>query len=380
MNKVFGVESHCGILDLLATSAFEAIERLYIGWPTRPDTWRDNGAPARRAIVQFIEAILHNTLRVHVVVVAPDESTSKAAEEQIRAAVRNKRISSLVIASDDCWMQDIGPVFARNTRTGELNGVCFRFNAWGGSGGGCYSSYKHDVVFGHALCKIRDLTVHDIPLTLEGGALSSDGCGTLLATRESVLHENRGNGSDAEQIADVLHRAVGARRVAWLPRGAAYDSDTDGHVDNIAVFIAPGEVLLLWADEMDNTAQHARSASALAALRAHDPLLRIHLVDAPPTLFRSVQEAKGVVAASDARSRPFGEPLCASYVNIVILEDCVFAPRFDVPVADRRAYAQLTAAFKSSCRRVVMVDAKELVLAGGGLHCITLAEPKRYPN
>lgn len=369
--------SHEKPLDLVATALFEAIDRLYIGWPTRPDIWREHGKPGQNAIVQFASKVLQNTVNVQVTIVTVNEQIRAAVDKRLSSSIGRPdihRISTIAIASDDCWLQDIGPVFGRDSR-GKLHGVCFKFDAWGSSyGDGCYSNYERDAMFGRLFCARKNLPAHDAPLTLEGGGLSSNGNGTLLATRESILNQNRGNGSE-QHVTEILNGLLGARNIKWIPNGALYDVDTNGHVDNMCVFTAPNEVLLLWADNTKCSMQHARSKAALAVLQAHDPPLVVHLVDAPPPILRAQHEADGVIAAHGTQSRPCGEALCASYVNIVIVEDVVFAPRFGVPVADERAYTQLTAAFRSSARKVVMVDARELVLAGGGLHCISLAQP-----
>lgn len=364
----------------VATPAFEPFSRFYIGWPIRSDTWRDGGAPARTAIINFVSSILAHTKRVHVAITIDDEFARASVEEKLASrlgASARARASILSIPSDDCWMQDIGPIFRRST-DGGLSGVNFRFNAWGGVAGGCYANWARDTSFGGSLLRSVGLPAGRAEeVVLEGGALSHDGRGTTLLTTECALHANR-NGTDARaRVEQSLHDALGARKVIWLPEGAAFDADTDGHVDNLATFIAPSTVLLLWADEATSPLQHARSRRALEVLStatdADGRPLIVCTVDAPPPIRRTPEEA--VAHSPSAKSRPVGETLCASYVNLVIIESTVFAPRFGVPEADEKAVRQLTEAFKPTGRTVVQVDARELILAGGGLHCISLGQP-----
>lgn len=365
----------------VATSAFEPLTRLYIGWPIRTDTWRAGCAPARAAIIDFVACILSHTNRVHIALVIGSESARSSAADHIArhpSASLRLRTSVLFIPSDDCWLQDIGPIFRRSA-DGRLSGARFRFNAWGGVSGGCYDEWGADAAFGDSLLREARLPAGPLvdDVVLEGGGLSHDGEGTTLLTRECALNANRNGAGAQARVECALADALGARRVIWLPEGAAFDSDTDGHVDNLAVFIAPATVLLLWAREEEGLLQHARSRRALDVLMkatdARGRRLVVHTVDAPPPIRRTAGEV--IVRGQGAKERPVGEKLCASYVNLVIVEETVFAPRFGVAEADERALRQLREAFKTTGRRVVQVDARELILAGGGLHCMSLGQP-----
>ncbi len=364
---------------LVVTAGFHNFSHFYIGWPTRTDTWRQNGNPARGAIEDFVLAILRNTTRVTVIIVASGKADQVTASERfstILSEANKLRFHVNCIPSNDCWLQDTGPTFARSD-IGKVVGISFKFNAWGGEKGGCYADYSLDQEFATQLLRNRQLGEVKSNLVIEGGALSTDGRGTLLTTRECLLNENRNGRENAVQLETELRNVLGIRKLIWLPRGAAFDTDTDGHVDNMAVFIAPSTVLLLWADADVFPEQHERSREALAVLReardADGNRLRIFLVDTPPPLRRVAEEAIAVVQG--AKERVEGDVLCASYVNLVMIEDVVIAPKFGHAGADKKAYQQLSSAFKSIGKRVVQVNARELILAGGGLHCISLGEP-----
>ena len=364
---------------LTACSPFEKYARVYIGWPTRTDAWREGAKHARNAVARFASSIIYNTNEIEVVLVSSSLADKKKAEDALLPLIEppySSRISVIAIPSNDCWLQDIGPVYVRSPQ-GQVRGVCFQFNAWGGSMGGCYTEYGLDSLFSCALLRRTPYPCQKADIILEGGSLSSDGRGTFLTTRECLLNSNRNPDLDQSAIEEVLTVHLGARKVIWLDEGAAYDSDTDGHVDNIATFIALATVLLLWADAEVCAEQHRRSSNALEILNSSTDVngtpLQVHLVNAPRPMHRTQEEALDI--SQGAKARMAGDRLCASYVNVLIMENTVFAPSFGDATADELARIQLETAFAASMRKVLMIPARELVLAGGGLHCISLAEP-----
>ncbi|KAI0563800.1 agmatine deiminase [Gracilaria domingensis] len=363
---------------------------ILVGWPQRQDTWRLNGAPARDAIVHFIQAVLSNTCDIHVSIIVGEGNHHKDIRDLYSKkwpvmCLQSGRFSVEYIPMNDCWIRDTGPflVVDRNLSDSRLDatGVCFRFNAWGGANGGCYKDCSKDSEVAALLCHRFDIEARHVNMVLEGGSISSDGQGTLLVTRECLLNANRNPQLTKQDIERTLRIKLGAQKVIWLPFGAAYDTDTDGHVDNMAIFIRPGHVLLLWADQTIFPDQYRRSKLALQVLEnstdAAGNALVIHKVTAPPTLTRSRIEANGVqnVSPSIAKARCEGERLCASYVNVVITDEAVFAPAFGDVQADNRARAELEMAFAETGQSIVMVNAREIVLGGGGFHCMTATIP-----
>lgn len=361
-----------------ATPDWAPCSTLLLGWPTRPDTWRLGGAPARAALLDFATLVLSRTAALRVVVVEDDAVapalSARAALSALAAPLR-ARAAVLRVPLDDCWLRDTGPVMLRAGRA-----AVFRFNAWGGADGGCYASFARDARAGARLARALRLRARVADMVLEGGAVCADGAGTLLATEQCLLHRNRNAGWSRGRVEGALADALAARKVVWLPDGAAFDAETDGHVDNIAAFVAPAHVLLLWASPEGCPEQHRRSAAALRSLRcatdAAGAPLRVSTVTAPSPVVRTREEAEGVVAADGVRARPEGERVCASYVNFVVAEGVVFVPAFGDDESDCRARREMEATFEEYGRKVVMVQAREFVLAGGGLHCLSVGVPQ----
>lgn len=356
-----------------ATPHFRDITRLYIGWPTRGDTWRNGGEPARNAVLEYACLVLQHTQHAEVLLVAGTQDALVEAKVAVEGTGFCTRIRAMHVPFDDCWLQDIGPVFVRR-KDGRLEGVSFAFNGWGG--GVCYSEYFNDAKFGRSFCATIDggggsdgIECRSVDINLEGGAIITNGSGTAVLTRECVRHR----GLDEKRVAEELKEALGIDEILWIPYGAPHDADTNGHADNAAVFVAENRVLLQWYPDGDEDG-NMRCKAALNALKNAKPQLDVCFVQAPDEMTRMKEEADGIRTKEGSQKRPAGEPLCASYTNIVVVENKVFAPSFGVP-QDAPARADIARAFEIPIESVVPVPAREFVLAGGGLHCMSLAMP-----
>lgn len=170
-------------------------------------------------------------------------------------------------------------------------------------------------------------------------------------------------------------------QVIWLQYGLHADDDTNGHVDNIAAFAAPGVVLLSWTDD-ERDPQYQRSLHCLRVLEASTDAqgraVRVIKLPLPPPLHYTDEEARGVVPVPGTVPRSAGTRLAASYANFYIANGGVVMPLFGVP-EDEQAKAVLEAAFPE--RRVVGVPTREVLLGGGNIHCITQQQPAaRQPS
>lgn len=370
-----------------------------------------------------------------------------------------RRLSMLSIPMDDCWMRDVSPIWVVSTSHGDagltkvtnrsdeyyddnsdrarlddlkfhgdnhpngvskhpamLHGVCFAFNAWGGVTEGCYTNYERDRQVASLLCDEFRIHKKQLDFVMEGGAITLDGQGTAIVTEQCVLNCNRNpirnddcdsgsNRISKSFVKRVLHAHLGVTTVLWIPYGLANDHDTDGHVDNMALFIRPSHVLLAWTTEGPNAARCAAARHVLEnSVDASGCMLTVHTVCVPPAVRRSEDQAlrqQGMEhdlvneKEGQAKARPVGELLCASYVNIVQLEQAVFVPAFGFADTDRQARSDIQAAFDAAVDgsektgakdgvgagagarrfRIVSVDASEFILAGGGLHCLTQTIP-----
>jgi agmatine deiminase len=333
-------------------------------WPERPDNWREAARPAQLAFTQVAAAIA----RFEPVTVGVSTAHYAAARALLPDAVR-----LVEMAHDDAWMRDVGPTCVVDAR-GNVRGVHWRFNAWGGLEGGLYFPWDNDEQVGHKVLEIERLDRYRAPLVMEGGALHVDGAGTALVTEECLLNRNRNPQLDRAAIEARLREYLGVAKVIWLGKGVVND-ETGGHIDNLACFVRPGVVCLTWPDDRRDP-QYPISVDAFERLRdardARGRRLEVVRLPMPGPLTTSTQEAAGVLHHKGTRVRLAGERLAASYVNFYIANGGIVMPLLDART-DRRAAARLKRLFPG--RRVVGVPAREILLGGGNIHCITQQIP-----
>jgi agmatine deiminase len=270
-----------------------------------------------------------------------DPSQESQARPFLGAAV-----DLLPIPIDDSWIRDSGPIVVTDGRGGRAL-VDFRFNGWGGR----YQPYDRDDALPAALAAHLGLPRYEAPLVLEGGAITVDGQGTLLTTASCLLNVNRNPGVAREDVDAVLRNYLGAASVIWFAHGWSQTRDTDGHIDGIAIFTKPGELLLL--DPADPTDPDA----ALAAAN------------------------RGVLAATpDSRGRTVyvmsldpGAVVDIPYANIYVANGVAIVP--GGTSSDEVVRDQIAKAFPD--REIVQVPARTLHEGGGGPHCITQQVPVR---
>jgi agmatine deiminase len=254
---------------------------------------------------------------------------------------------------DDSWARDTGPTFLIGSN-GRRKAVQWQFNAWGGK----YRPYGDDADLASRIAEYAEIDVLEAPLICEGGAIHTDGEGTLITTEQCLLNSNRNPHLGKEEIEFLLRRYAGVEKVIWLGGGFS-DDETDGHVDNIACFAEPGRVIV-----------GVPSSPSLP--------------DAPPVkeAIRRLQrerDAKGraleVVELPQPRRVRFdwrGRILQTSYLNFYLANGGIVMPSFDDP-NDDKAEAVLAACFPG--RDVLQVEVLDLLQGGGGIHCISLGEP-----
>jgi agmatine deiminase len=333
-------------------------------WPERGDTWRNAGKPAQQAFTAVASAIATS----EPVTVGVSASQFEHARSMLPANIRVVELSH-----DDAWMRDVGPTCVVNNH-GEVRGVDWEFNAWGGKHGGLYTSWDQDDLVARKVLEIERLGRYRAPFILEGGAIHVDGKGTALVTEECLLNPNRNPGLDIGQIELLLAEYLGVSTIIWLGEGV-YKDETDGHIDNLCCFIKPGEVALTWTDNKRDP-QYKRSLDALHRLeRARDARgrkLKIHLLPQPGPLYITRKEADGLARSGAAKLRSEGDRLAASYINFYIGNSVIVAPLLDAK-HDRKVMSKLRQLFPK--RRVIGVPAREILLGGGGIHCITQQIP-----
>jgi len=320
-----------------------AHERCWMAWPCRAELWGDTLDEARRAYAAVARAIA---------AFEPVTMIAREADADDASALCGPTVTIMTAPIDDSWMRDIGPTFVLG-EGGAVAGVSWRFNAWGGK----YRGFQNDAALAGLLLDRLGIPCFDAPFVLEGGAIHSDGEGTVLTTESVLLNSNRGMASSRAVAEALLRDWIGAEKVIWLQAGLAED-ETDGHIDNVACFAAPGRVLALAAPDGSDV-NHAGLAANLA-------------------LLASERDARGrtlevIPIRQTTRMDSAGRPLAASYINFYIANGGVVMPSF-ASDEDEAAAAAVRSAFPD--RRVVQVDARSIIRGGGGIHCITQQQPR----
>ena len=344
---------------------FEPHAGCWMLWPERHDNWRAGAVPAQQAYAAVASAIAQS----EPVTMCASAEQFQHAREQLPSSVRVVEMSS-----DDAWMRDVGPTFVTDRR-GCVRGVDWIFNAWGGRSGGLYTPWDMDDQVAAKVLEIEHCERYRAPFVLEGGSIHVDGRGTLLTTEECLLNPNRNPDLRRGQIESLLQRYLGIRQIVWLGRGV-YKDETDGHIDNLCCFARPGEVALTWCEDPGDP-QYDISHEAYEVLRtsrdARSKALKIHKLSQPGPLYMTDSEAAGIEQVPGSRQRRGGDRLAGSYVNFYIANRHILMPLLD-PRTDRRAKAQLARLFPG--RKVIGVPAREILLGGGNIHCITQQQPR----
>ncbi|HEX2708862.1 MAG TPA: agmatine deiminase [Solirubrobacterales bacterium] len=345
---------------------FEPHSGCWMAWPERPDNWRWGAKPAQAAYAAVAEAIAVS----EPVTMATSDAQFEHCRSLLPASVRVVEVST-----DDAWIRDTGPTFVIDGGGGR-RGVDWRFNAWGGLEGGLYFPWDRDDRVARKVLEVEGADRYPAPFVLEGGSIHVDGEGTVLATEECLLNRNRNPELSREQIEAALHEYLGTEKVVWLGHGV-HEDETDGHVDNLACFARPGVVLLTWTDE-ESDPQHEISRDALARLEAASDArgrsFEIVRLPSPGPLEIVAEEARGVDVVAGTQPRRAGDRLAGSYANFYLGTGRIVFPLLDERTDDEAAEI-LGGCFPK--REVIGVPAREILLGGGNIHCITQQVPAR---
>ncbi|MGQ9493208.1 MAG: agmatine deiminase [Anaerolineae bacterium] len=343
---------------------FEMHAGCWMLWPERSDVWRLGAKPAQRAYVAVAMAIA----QYEPVTVGVSSQQFLNARRMLPEYIRVVEMSY-----NDCWMRDCGPTFVINNR-GEMRGIDWEFNAWGGLQGGAYFPWDQDELVARKVLEIERIDCYKANMVLEGGSIHVDGEGTLLTTEECLLNPNRNPHMTKWEIEAVLQQYLGVDKIIWLGKGIRGD-ETSGHVDNLCCFVRPGIVVLTWTDDQSDP-QYEISHDAYERLRAaadaQGRKLQMHKIHQPGPLYVTQEESEGIDIVEGTRSRKAGDRLPGSYINFYIANGGVIVPTFNDP-HDEAALRALQELFPT--HKVVGVPSREVLLGGGNIHCITQQQP-----
>ncbi len=349
---------------------FEPHEGTLMVWPERPGSWGKDPSGAERAFTDIIEALL----KVEKVWLIVSPKAAPAVRERFAG---QERLTIIEAETDDSWARDIGPTFVFS-KEGRL-AVNWSFNAWGGEVDGLYASWEKDDRLARTFAAAIGNEVLDAaPFVLEGGSIHTDGEGTLMVTESCLMSAGRNPSLTKEEIEERLKTYLGVGKVLWLPRGI-YMDETNEHVDNVAAFIRPGEVVLAWTDNREDP-QYELSAQDLAYLEgetdAKGRKIKVHKLPIPDVpVCCSAEDIDNYVFEPGEDTREAGERLAASYVNFYFANGIALVPQFGGENAESDARAVRILAELCPERRIVPISARDILLGGGNIHCITQQVP-----
>ena len=312
-------------------------EAVWIGFPSDPELWLGDLKPAEAEDAAFAEAIHAGGKGEKVVLVAAHDGAAASARRLAPFA------EVVVEPFGDVWLRDTGPIVMGSGRERRAQG--FGFNGWGGK-----YDLDGDQDIGGRLAAKASLDFAKAGWVLEGGAIDGDGSGTVLTTEQCLLNPNR-NSLTRQETEQRLLDDLGFERVLWFGSGLLNDH-TDGHVDNLARFVAPGRVAIPTATRDDPNAAVYKDA----ARRIGEAHLDIVTLPSP-----------GPIADED------GEIIPASYMNFYIGNAAVVVPQYGAP-NDRAAVDVVQALFPD--RVAIGLRADHILTGGGSFHCISQQVPK----
>ena len=321
---------------------WEPHEATLMAWPLEADYWQGRAQEARQEWAGVARAI------------ADFEPVIMVCNPGDEASVRDlcgAQVEILPIPIDDSWMRDSGPIFVRNA-DGQVAAVSFRFNAWGER----LPEWGKDDAMPYAVAKHLGVKIFSAPFVLEGGAILTDGQGTLLTTEMCLLNPNRNPDMTKEQIEQGLCDYLGVDKVVWLPNGFSSDVGpvaTDGHVDGVAHYVEPGKILLLVPDDADDADYELGRANLERLNEARD------------ARGRSIEAVH--LRGADGKN---------CYPNCYVANGVVIVPEVGLP-EDAEGIAQIAAAFPD--HETIGVPAATIGFGGGGPHCITQQVPVGTP-
>ncbi|MFE2168546.1 agmatine deiminase family protein [Streptomyces sp. NPDC059447] len=330
--------------------------RTFMAWPALSSVWSTKLTQVRRNIATVADTISRYE---PVVVLARPGQAADARYECGAGAYYG--ITVVEIPNDDLWIRDFGPTFV--VAPGAVAGVDTNFNGWGKAGTKYAQPFANDAAAAASLLAEYGVARIQAPFVGEGGSLETDGQGTLLATVSSLVNSNRNPGKSQAQVEDAMKSSLGIDKVIWVP-GLAGEDITDCHIDCLARFIAPGQVMLdkpgprtdpKWVAVYEETKRALQSATD-----AKGRPLAITELPGPDRNYIRV----------DVQREP---EFLSSYTNYYTVNGAVIAPQFGDSAADGAAYNILRAAYPG--RNVVQLDIDGIASGGGGIHCSTQSQP-----
>lgn len=329
------------------------LDAVMITWPYEGSDWTPWLEEVDRCYLGLLAAITRYSRALVLCHPSIDVAVLKARCRDHGIALASCRFESVPV--NDTWVRDYGPITIATT-SGRLQLQDFRFNAWGGK----YQASRDDAVTRELAARgVFSVPVESLPFVLEGGAIDTDGEGSLLTTEYCLMSESRNPDLTRQGVTRRLAEYLGVCQVHWLQSGHLAGDDTDSHVDTLARFCATDAIAYASCDDPDDPHFGPLQAMAeeLAGLRTLSGRpYRLFPLPLPAPMFG-----------------PEGERLPATYVNFLVVNRAVLVPVYGCP-QDDVALATLQEAFPEHI--IEPVDCAVLVQQFGSLHCATMQLPR----
>ena len=326
---------------------WEPMAATWLGWPVfenREELWGDH----YQAVCADFALLAQTIAKYQRCIVTAYEPLAQQAR-----ALCGPTVTVVALAVEDNWLRDCGPIILVNEDTVSQMAAAFEFNAWGEK----YTPYDGCTKLADDIAALAQIPVVRSKMVLEGGSFYVDGQGTLLTTESCLLHPNRNPGMTRGQIELELIRMLGVQKIIWIP-GYPPEVETNGHVDGIASFIAPGKILFNLPDPDMGEYYQLMLENRRVLEQATDARgRRFEILDMPVP--------RNANTYGSAR-------FCDSYANYILVNGAVISTAFNVPQDElaRQVFAQ---AFPDRVVELIPVD--KISLGGGATHCSTQQHP-----
>ena len=333
---------------------WEPHQAVWLSWPHKKESW-----PGIFDRIPPVWATIIRTLREgeEVRLLSRDEAMDAEIHRALDGDLHHVRLFR--VPTNDAWIRDYGPIFVEGKESDrEPILLSWGFNSWGGK----YGPWDLDDAVPEQVGELLGLEVLKPGMILEGGSIDVDGEGTLLTTKSCLLNKNRNPELSSAEIEEKLKAWLGLSKILWLGEGIVGD-DTDGHVDDLSRFVAPGRVVTVLEDDprSPNYRPLKENRDRLQGMKdAAGRRLEVIDLPLPPPIHHE------------------GQRCPASYANFFIGNEVVLVPTYRADQGDRKVLGVLSELFGS--RKVVGVDCHDMVWGLGAIHCVTQQEPRWTPS
>lgn len=341
---------------------WEPIAAVWLAWPHSLETWPGHFERIPDFFASWAQSIADST-QVNILVPPAHLNDARKRLQIPSHALANAKIELVIAETNDSWIRDFGPTFvvsrehsAAEKSSAKWIGVDWRYNAWGGK----YPPWDADDAAAKTICEKLGIEQVRSQLCLEGGAIETDGCGRLLTTPECLVTDTRNPNWTADQISAELHARLGVTEIVWLSGGGLIGDDTDGHIDQLARFMDPENVVAAVCEDRSDEnyeplEENYRQLSLWAS--STSPKVSVHRLPIPEPRYIS------------------GQRVPESYCNFLMLgRDRLLMPSFGQPKTDDRALQILQNLARGAV--VEALDCRDLIWGLGALHCASRDQPQ----